>query len=299
MIKKIQKFLLIIIILIYLTPMVSGQEIFGISPFFTFDTRTAGRISGLSSQFVFDVRSGMPITGYSSWFVFDTRPPGIFLTLEVYLEGPFNGTEMNTFLVQDIPNIQPYYTSPWNYTGTEEFIDIPNINIVDWILVELRETTADVTTATPSTTIAKQAAFVLKDGYVVDIHGYESLNFDVVITDSLYVVVWHRNHLGIISANALSESERIYRYDFTTSETKTYGGSSSVKELVPSIWAMISSDGNADETINILDLDNIWAPQSGENGYKSGDFNMDTQVNNIDKNDVWVPNEGKELQIPE
>lgn len=274
-------------------------EIAGLSPHFLFDSRTFVEISGLSPLFVFDVRTNIPISGYSPRFIFDTRIDEIFLALKVYLEGPYNGSEMNTLLVQEIPSIQPYHISPWNYAGTEEFEDMPNTNIVDWILVELRETTGDVTTSTSATTIAKQAAFLLKDGAIVDIHGDEGLSFDVEITDSLYVVIWHRNHLGIMSANALSELENIYRYDFTSSEMQTFGGSNSVKELAPSIWAMISADGNADGIVNVLDIENVWAPQAGEAGYKSGDYNMDTQVNNIDKDDVLIPNDGKEVQVPE
>jgi len=33
---------------------------------------------------------------------------------------------------------------------------------------------------------------------------------------------------------------------------------------------MIASDGNADGSVNLLDKDDIWTPQAGEKGYKSG-----------------------------
>ena len=43
---------------------------------------------------------------------------------------------------------------------------IPNYDIVDWMLVELRDAN-NAPSATPATIIAQQAAFVLKDGSVV------------------------------------------------------------------------------------------------------------------------------------
>jgi len=46
---------------------------------------------------------------------------GIELNLKAFLEGPFNGTTMNTDLTNStiLPILQSYNTSPWNYTGTE------------------------------------------------------------------------------------------------------------------------------------------------------------------------------------
>ncbi len=65
------------------------------------------------------------------------------LDLTVFLEGPFNTSsfEMNTTLNQGalIPLNQPYNTAPWNYNGTENVTIIPP-DIVDWVLLELRET---------------------------------------------------------------------------------------------------------------------------------------------------------------
>ncbi len=43
-----------------------------------------------------------------------------------------------------IPLSQPYNTPPWNYTGDESVISIPNADVVDWLLLELRETEGDV-----------------------------------------------------------------------------------------------------------------------------------------------------------
>ncbi|MBN2174518.1 MAG: hypothetical protein JW731_10310, partial [Bacteroidales bacterium] len=64
----------------------------------------------------------------------------ITMDLQVFLEGPYNGSGMDTWLndASKIPLTQPYNTSPWNYGGGESVAAIPS-NVVDWILIELRD----------------------------------------------------------------------------------------------------------------------------------------------------------------
>ncbi len=222
------------------------------------------------------------------------------VSLKVFLEGSFDGvSSMNTTLnIKDmIPLFHPYTAPPWLYSGGDTVSEVDN-NIVDWILVELRETIGDSSTATMETVISRQAAFIQNDGSIISRFGSENLSFDVEITNNLYVVIWHRNHIGIMSAIPLIETGGIYSYDFTTPSGQAYG-TNAQKQLAPGVWGMIASDGNADGEVNIDDKGNVWAPQAGEEGYKSGDFNLDGQVANPDKDDYWVPNEGKGSQIPE
>ncbi|RLD53861.1 MAG: hypothetical protein DRJ05_15745, partial [Bacteroidetes bacterium] len=83
----------------------------------------------------------------------------INLEMMVFLEGPFNGTDMNPSTGSGfLPLTQPYGGSPWNYSGAESVTSIP-ANVVDWILVELRDA-PDAGSAIPSTMIAQQAAFL-------------------------------------------------------------------------------------------------------------------------------------------
>lgn len=222
------------------------------------------------------------------------------IAVKVFLEGSFNGidemrTDLNDFGI--LPLSQPFNLEPWYYSGSESVAFIPNSDIVDWILLEFRDTPGDVTTATSAKTISRKAAFLLKDGTIVERDGISPVSIPVAINDNLYVAVWHRNHLGVISANPLAESGGVYNYDFTIDESLVYG-SNTTKELSNGIWGMLAADGNADGMIDNLDLDNIWSPQAGDSGYKSGDFNLDTQVDNKDKDDVLLPNDGKGSQIP-
>jgi len=222
-----------------------------------------------------------------------------FLELKVYLEGPFNGIDMNTNLT-DLTILQlsqPYNTAPWNYTGTESVAFIPNADIVDWILIELRDTT-QAEYATGETMIYQQAAFLLNNGSVVDLDGSSILSFYHSILQSLFVVIWHRNYLGIMSANvSIPDPEGIYTYDFTTAASQVFGNG--LNDLGSGIFGMIGGDANADGIINLSDAVQSWIPQAGHAGYLNADINLDGQVNNPDKNDCWLMNIYKESHVPE
>jgi agmatine/peptidylarginine deiminase len=222
-----------------------------------------------------------------------------FVDIKVFLEGPFSGIEMTNDLnvAGYLPLNQPYDIEPWNYNGTESVTAIPDSDIIDWVLIEYRDTT-DAISAIGATSIGRQAAFLLKDGSVVDLDGTSILQFNKSVIHQLFTVVWHRNHLGVISANALVESGGVYNYDFTTGSEQAYG-SFSQKEIVSGIWGLYSGDGNGDGYINDPDKSNIWESQAGAAGYFTGDFNMDCNVDNIDKNDIWRPNEGMGSQVPD
>jgi subtilisin family serine protease len=216
------------------------------------------------------------------------------------LEGGSEVSTMSTYLNTAglLPLTQPYNTSPWNYSGTESVAAIPNANVVDWVLIELRETTGDANAATPATMIARQAGFILNDGAIVDIDGSSMLRFDVAVNDNLFVVVHHRNHLGIMSANPVVQTGGNYMYDFSAGSGQAHGGSNAQKEIQPGVWAMIAGDINTDGVINPADKSPEWEVLAGEAGYHKADLNFDGQVNNMDKDDFLVPNLGKSSMIP-
>jgi len=224
---------------------------------------------------------------------------GVDLDLLVFLEGPFSGTQMATGLniAGSIPLNQPYNTAPWFYPGSESVISIPNPNIVDWILIELRDA-PDAGSATPATSIAKQAGFLLNDGSVVSLDGSSILSFNHSIIQSLFVVIWHRNHLGIMSSTGVPQSGGIYSWDFSTSVTQVYNGSAGYKEIVTNVYGMPGGDGNADGSINSTDK-LLWTNDAGSKGYKATDFNLDSQVSNQDKNEIYVPNGIYNSQVPQ
>ena len=75
--------------------------------------------------------------------------------------------------------------------------NIPDPDIVDWVLIELRTGTAS------GTKVGTRAAFLKSDGTIVDIDGTSPVRFAGLTEGNYYVVVRHRNHLAIMSANAI------------------------------------------------------------------------------------------------
>lgn len=221
--------------------------------------------------------------------------------MRLFLEGPFLSNQMIQFLNFQgyIPLEQPYSTEPWNYWGNESVAAIPNADVVDWVLVELRKTTGDISTAIADSTIDMEAAFLLKDGSIVGLDGAGPLKLIVSSSPGdLYAVVWHRNHLGLISNYPLTKTAGVYDYDFTTAANQAYGGQYVMKEQYSGIWCALSGDGLNDTKINNEDKNEVWVQEFDSLGYFDGDFNMDGQVNNSDKEFYWKPNSGKVGMVP-
>lgn len=124
-------------------------------------------------------------------------------------------------------------------------------------------------------------------------HEHEAAN-----GNNLYVVVYHRNHISILSANGLIQTDGIYTYNFTTGSEQAYGGASAQKEIGTGIWGMMGGDGDGNGIVNSYDKDPVWESEAGDQGYLKSDYNFDTQSNNLDKDNVWVPNLGNGSQVP-
>ena len=222
----------------------------------------------------------------------------VSFNIKVYLEGPFYGTEMTTALNSEglIPLTQPYNVSPWNYPGTEQVSLIPNADVVDWLLIELRETTGDASTATPDKMIHRQAAFLKKGGEVVALDGTSLITYSGSITSNLYLIIWHRNHLAMMSSGALTNIGGIYSWDFTGQLSKAYLDGQ--KEIGTGQYGMIGGDCDANDTVQMADHEPMWEDNAGRQSYSAIDLNLDSQINNPDKDDVWFPNIGAFARIP-
>jgi len=106
---------------------------------------------------------------------------GIIIDPSVILEGPFDGNQMATDMNSNglIPLTQPFNQPPWNYNGTEVLTTIPSPDIVDWVLVEMRETTGGPETATSDSIVMRIALMVRNDGKIVDPYwGTPELKYD-------------------------------------------------------------------------------------------------------------------------
>lgn len=226
--------------------------------------------------------------------------PQTMVSIRIFLEGPYEGPGMTTHLSAggQIPLAQPYSGPPWFYFGDEQVTVQPMPDVVDWVLVELRETSGTFSPAAFDSYISRRSGLLMPDGYIRETDGVSLLQFDTTTTHDMYAVVWHRNHLGIISAQPLVLQRGSYSYDFTTDPDAAYRGLLAQKSLEPGIYGMAGGDGDANGQINNDDKITVWKNQAGSYGYLAGDFNLNGHVSNPDKVDIWQVNGGRGCMVP-
>ena len=211
-----------------------------------------------------------------------------------FLQGAFASDTMRTDLADQgfLVNNQPYDASPWNYDGDEIVKHFPD-GVVDWIQVQLRTSTDS------ASTVATRAAFVRKDGMITDLDGYSPVSFSDIADGSYYVVLRHRNHLAIMSANPINLSAETTVYDFSTDQAQAYGTNPMVEvDTTNHVYAMPTGDANGNGQVQNDDKNDYWKIEVGTAGYKGSDFNLNGQVQNDDVNDYWKHTVGKGTQVP-
>jgi hypothetical protein len=232
-------------------------------------------------------------TGTVDWvgpLTFTTKD-NAFVNVKTILQGAYNTTSglMNENLrtLNLIPTTEPY-TGMTGFThvnggGGEKTTSTVlavtgNDAIVDWVFVELRDKT------TPATVIATRSALIQRDGDVVDVDGVSPVGFSVA-ADDYYVVVRHRNHLGIRTASTISLNKvSATPYDFTTAANQALN--SIQKDLTGGKFGMYAGNVNSNNTVrasgsltvnDYLKLINLLGTSSSiqTNVYSAGDVNMD------------------------
>ncbi|MBC8757444.1 leucine-rich repeat protein [Kordia sp. YSTF-M3] len=148
----------------------------------------------------------------------------LVLEPKVYLQGaslnPNTGEE--TLMRDDlrIENLIPT-TSPYPDGATSDsavFNATGNNAIVDWVFVELRD-------ASNNTTIVEgKSALLQRDGDVVDTNGTSVVQFTSPL-GNYFVVIKHRNHLGIMTGNVVSLTGIRNTVDFTDATSQITFGS--------------------------------------------------------------------------
>ena len=214
----------------------------------------------------------------------------LVFALKVFLQGPYNSStnEMNTGLNTLIPtaanSTAAYGSAPFNYTGTESFVTVPNNDVVDWVLVEIRDAT-DVIAATTAAPVARVAGLLLKDGNIVSTDGSSPLSIEgLSITNNAYAIIKHRNHLPVMSALAVSPTNGTYTYDFSTGNSRAYTNSNHGLVSTGTRFSMYRGNTTGDRFVNIIDAlqTKIQSGVIKTNVYLKYDINMDGIVNIID-----------------
>ena len=118
---------------------------------------------------------------------------------------------------------------------------LPADDIVDWVWIELREGND------PTKLIGRRSALIQRDGDIVDIDGLSSIAI-TANPANYYLVIKHRNHMGIMTGSPLALSEIPIQIDFTDPITTTFGSNAQV--LLPSgKMALWSGDAAGDNNV--------------------------------------------------
>jgi len=225
---------------------------------------------------------------------------GVKPQLFVSMEGAYDAASgMMTSQLKNLnvlPDRQPYYAAPWNYTGTEGLNwtndDYPETTI-DWVLVTFRKgTTAD-------TDIGQTAAIVLEDGSLYFPTTYIPF---IESANEVYVLIQHRNHIGVMSAQPIPIVDGELIYDFRLEDSYRNPTSIGQKQAPDGTWAMYTGDSNQSADTQGYDINGqdkaSWVTLNGNfNLYALPDFNLDGDVNGADKS-LWFANNGVSSIVP-
>ena len=192
------------------------------------------------------------------------------------------------------PAGQPFHGAPWSYAGVEgDTMTTYPSTVVDWVLVSLRSSPSN------TTPVWRSAGWLHEDGSITF-----PKNCIQVPLGSYYVLVEHRNHLGVLSPSPVAIVNNTIQYDFTLADSyiTTNPPSFGSKVLTNGKWVMYSGDGmktttTANYDINFNDAQ-LWKAESGIfDQYRRGDFNLDADVNFSDQV-LWKANNGRYSGVP-
>ncbi len=242
--------------------------------------------------------------GAVAWYDFPIFDPVFPIQVKAFLQGSYVDTvnHMQASLNQprrvlpgqinsNVANLHPYSTAPWNYAGTEGlgFTDAQyNNEVVDWVLLSLR------TDTNAHTTLYRAAGLLDTTGQFRFVEP-PFISFNP--TDSFYIVLEHRNHMGVMSPSPVKVQNGRLSFDFTQQDSYNSNGTSyGSSELIPGVWGMIAGDG--DQALDIISYDingrdkQLWLNQNGTfSGYYNADYNMSGEVTGADRI-IWHSNNG-------
>ena len=241
--------------------------------------------SGETEVGVFAVHSGTALTN------------SLVVGPRIFLQGGYDDV---TGLIRDdiraagyIPMEEPYTLAGYNHKGLGggEMVNDPAIfnqlndedDIVDWVVVEVRDATED-------TVVASKSALINRAGYVVSyIDGTSSVKVDGITDGSYYVAVKHRNHLAVRSSGTLVLDETLETWDFTSAMAQANdigNGNTPMAEVEANVFGMWGGDVNGNNSITYVGGANdkqalltiLGGAGSQIDDYDSGDINMNATV---------------------
>ncbi len=212
-------------------------------------------------------KNGSTESAWSGAFQFQTgNSPKVEIRLRVLLAGAFDRTSTGAML-RDInhliPNLDPYGNNVSAAT-------IP-ASAVDWIELELRSNTQ------ANTLVFVTSALLKFNGIMMDASGNNRLRVDqsLLAEGDYYIVIRHRNHLAVMSADLVHIDDKGILYSFTGSQSQAYERfQAPMKRLAAGIFGMVAGDATGDGVVNARDR--VQVRRDGfKTGYLDSDLNLD------------------------
>lgn len=236
-------------------------------------------------------------------FSFDNTNCRLKVSPKIFLKGPFVAND--TLMADDlraadlIPQVEPYSDlNAFTHQGRggNETVDGSVLSvtgdsaIVDWVFLELRNKNDD------THVLATRSALLQRNGLIVDVDGVSPVGFPVLYDDDYYLVVRHRNHMGIMHSALLSLSQTATYIDMT-SPLNTAWGTGARTELIPDIWGLWSGDLDQSGAVDASDRSAAWNGRNST-GYREDDANLNGSTDAADRSTTWN-NRNRTEQIPE
>jgi len=239
---------------------------------------------------------------------------GVYVQVKALLSGAY----VSSGLMQDslrsrglIPSLEPYSldAGKFNPVGCQGYAGGETVSpailsvtgenaIVDWVHIEIRSSSS------PFSKIATKNALIQRDGDVVDVNG-NPLYFACVCPGAYNVAIKHRNHLGIMTATAVTLSSTPVLVDFTNSNPVWTNPSivNAPREVNGSYRLLWPGDTRTDKNTKYNGTNNDKEPILYAVGistpnniiqpvYRKEDANMDGRVkyNNVDNDKNFILN---------
>ncbi|MDF2188548.1 MBG domain-containing protein [Paraflavitalea sp. CAU 1676] len=179
---------------------------------------------------------------------------GLIVQAKALLQGPFVAA---SGLMQDslrskslVPATDPYPALGFGTPGAPAASISPihltttgDTAIVDWIWLELRNS------GNPAQVVAARSALLRRNGSIVDLNNWSPVTFANVADGSYYLVVRHRNHLGVMTAAPVTlNSTTPTAIDFTAPATAVWG--TDARNNQGGVMTLWSGDANGDGTVS-------------------------------------------------
>lgn len=240
--------------------------------------------------FVSDPLPDPPADVVTDWNATNTDETGqsIYTKVKLLLQGPFQPLtgNMRTVLQDNsyIPLLSPYTEDPQSISALPD-------NVVDWVLLQIRN-------QSDGSAVASKSVFLRNDGYLINPDGTTAINMPDAAGD-YFIVVRHRNHLAVMTSASQSLSSSVpSAYDFTTAHEQFFGyvDGDAALLLNTDIWGAFAGDADQNGTIDSNDNIAILNQRHSE-GYRTVDINLDGHVTISDHNQTYE-NNSKSTKVP-